>query len=418
MKIIVKKNESIYFFLMIMYYTNYFWGNSISYVLNQVAALMWILYYFTIYKRRDDSYYQRRMIGKLQIRWAILPYIVIDVYSVILWICRGQLSTDFSVFTRMISSTIYLILACLIALFAFRVFGKRAIDIAFCSAVVSYLMGSVLGILIKCGPITTAKYLCTLNAGGTRAGYIMEVHDITFAFGLYAIYYLLFENKNEKLHKLKIVLSFLMVYWGLKRIEIAAIIVCLIIYFLCTKNNNYFAYKSKFIAMITLLTSYIFIFLVHNNKIVDLAAKYGIDFSGRLSTWSYMVKYSSFSPTFMGLGYQYVDKTIEGLRAKGVKTGSALIISGLHSDTLKMYMELGFVVFAIWIIYMLFTRTNLIRRKIGVSYANVYLILSCYMFILYLTDNVYAYYSPLMTFLLICMSYTPSEERKEKNAES
>ncbi len=55
---------------------------------------------------------------------------------------------------------------------------------------------------------------------------------------------------------------------------------------------------------------------------------------------------------------------------------------------------------------MLFIRTSLIRRKIGVNYANVYLILSCYMFILYLTDNVYAYYSPLMTFLLICMSYT------------
>ncbi len=412
MKIIIKKNESIYFLLMILYYTNYFWGNAISYVINQAAALMWIFYYFTIGKKRDDNYFKRRMIGKHQFYWAIIPYIVIDVYSVILWICRGQLSANFSVFTRMISSTIYLIMACLIALFAFRIFGKRAINIAFCSAIVSYIMGSVIGILIKCGPITTVKYLCILDANGTRAGYIMEVHDITFAFGLYAIYYLLFENKNEKSHMLKIVLSFLMVYWGLKRIEIAAILICLLIYFLCTKNDRYFAYKSKVIAMITLFASYIFIFLIHSNKIVELASKYGINFSGRLGTWKYMIKYSSFSPTFMGLGYQYVDKTIEGLRAQGVKTGNALIISGLHSDTLKLYMELGFLVFTIWIIYMLFIRTSLIRRKIGVNYANVYLILSCYMFILYLTDNVYAYYSPLMTFLLICMSYTPAEGRK------
>ncbi len=127
-----------------------------------------------------------------------------------------------------------------------------------------------------------------------------------------------------------------MVYWGLKRIEIAAILICLLIYFLCTKNDRYFAYKSKVIAMITLFASYIFIFLIHSNKIVDLASKYGINFSGRLGTWKYMIKYSSFSPTFMGLGYQYVDKTIEGLRAQGVKTGNALIISGLHSDTFKI----------------------------------------------------------------------------------
>ena len=242
MKIIIKKNESIYFLLMILYYTNYFWGNAISYVINQAAALMWIFYYFTIGKKRDDNYFKRRMIGKHQFYWAIIPYIVIDVYSVILWICRGQLSANFSVFTRMISSTIYLIMACLIALFAFRIFGKRAINIAFCSAIVSYIMGSVIGILIKCGPITTVKYLCILDANGTRAGYIMEVHDITFAFGLYAIYYLLFENKNEKSHMLKIVLSFLMVYWGLKRIEIAAILICLLIYFLFSKYYRYFAY--------------------------------------------------------------------------------------------------------------------------------------------------------------------------------
>lgn len=410
MKLVVKKNESVYFLLMVLYYTNYFWGNSVSYILNQIAALLWILYYFTVCKVKDDCFYQRRMIGTLQVRWAVLPYILIDLYSIILWICRNQLSANFSIFTRMISSTVYLIIACVIALCAFRIFGKRAIDIAFYSAVFSYVLGSVIGILIKCGSVTTIKYLCTLNASGTNAGYIMEVHAITFAFGLYAMYYLLFEQKSEKSHKLKIVLSFLMVYWGLKRIEIAAIIVCLAIYYLCTKKGDYFAYKSKFIAMITLIVSYVFIFFVHNNKIVELASKYGIDFSGRLGTWSYMVRYSSFSPAFMGLGYQYVDKTIEGLRAKGLKTGNALIIRGLHSDTLKLYMELGFLMFTIWIIYMLFTRTALIRKRIGVSYANVYLILSCYMFILYLTDNVYAYYSPLMTFLLICMACNPDEK--------
>ena len=131
--------------------------------------------------------------------------------------------------------------------------------------------------------------------------------------------------------------------------------------------------------------------LIHNSKLEILANRYNINFMGRLLTYSYVTnQYSSFSLFFPGIGFGQIDEILVDLVNQDFKINYIPVIS-LHSDILRMYIGLGFIVFGFWIVYQCYIRTNMINKYFGLKSAQIYMGLTVYIFILYLTDNTYSY---------------------------
>ena len=78
-----------------------------------------------------------------------------------------------------------------------------------------------------------------------------------------------------------------------------------------------------------------------------------------------------------------------------------MLLSGMHSDTLKKYIELGFIGFIAWIIYVIKIKTIKFKNEFSDKVAAIYLMFTVYSFVLYLTDNVFEYYIFTLIYVII-----------------
>ena len=94
------------------------------------------------------------------------------------------------------------------------------------------------------------------------------------------------------------------------------------------------------------------------------------------------------------------------------KSGFAInghgVAASIHSNTLLLYIENGFVVFVLWIIYCFGIKTKILSKKCGILSAESYLLLTVYVFILYLTDNTFKYFDTQMMYFLIPLAIIDS----------
>ena len=84
-------------------------------------------------------------------------------------------------------------------------------------------------------------------------------------------------------------------------------------------------------------------------------------------------------------------------------------IRALHNDFLKMYIELGFIGFCLWVFWWLLKMPKILQKRYGIKKVFVCLLLVLYAFVLYTTDNAesYTYFQmQLAAFIMyICCFY-------------
>ena len=83
------------------------------------------------------------------------------------------------------------------------------------------------------------------------------------------------------------------------------------------------------------------------------------------------------------------------------EVGNMASARGLHNDVLKMYIECGFIGSLIWLTYnWLYVPIN-IFKKVGKKQATLYIALTIFAFITYLTDNTENYFAFQVILLLL-----------------
>lgn len=379
----MKFNKLICSMLLIVFFTKRFWGIEVPWFVCPVLALIGILF-IIIMKRGKIKF---GAVVKYNLRFMIIPIILNISYSFFVWFLKGFPEKD--VIRNLFTSNLYLVIYIVFSVSMYIMFGKKAIDIAFGSACISYVIGSVFAIIVKFGVGASLKYLLTSIVNQPELLYTMEVHDLTFAFGIFFLYYYFYCEKGKK-RNYYIAISAVMIFWGLKRIEIAALLIC-ILFAHFVLNKYRLELSNAIMSIFIMVASYIYIMCIHTSFITDIAQKYNIDFMGRLGTYFYIAStYSEFSPSFMGHGVGFIDEIIDQLIFREFKIGYAVIIP-LHSDTLRMYIGLGFIGFGCWIIYQTFIRPKLMKKVFQKTTVYLYLLITLYLFILYLTDNTYLF---------------------------
>lgn len=402
MQLRIRKTQIPYFISGVIIFTNRFNGVNINQYLKYIIAGIWALYYIAIVVSIPPKGLKRDVRRQIRehFRLMIEPFLVFGIYSVMIWIFNG--TGTFGNFTRLLSTILYLAIAWGFASCGYYLYGSKSINILFYAGVTSYFLGSIIPLITSYGIQEIGRYLVsTVTGGNTTASYIMEVHDLTFAMGLFFLYYAFIEAKSEKGHTKRIFLTILLIVLGLKRIEILALAIAIFSYWIVLRRGKTMKGRSMFFFIVFSVLSFGYVFCIWSGLLASIANQFGINFMGRLGYYSYANEFYNFSPFYLGSGYTYFSRYWGNLYANGFRIDGYGIAASIHSDILVMYIELGFVVMLGWLYYCFRYKTVKLNQLYGVVVGEYYLLATIFMFILYFTDNTSTYFITQMIYYLI-----------------
>ena len=242
---------------------------------------------------------------------------------------------------------------------------------------------------------------------GEAEGFVraMEIHDITFLFGQFFIYYLMFAPKGSKpekrMRRWGVILSVFFILLGLKRAVLPAVVlVCVYVKLLRMSRK-----PGKLIlatGIILVLFFYFYLYLTRSGILVSFLESLGIDMMGRDVLWSLPNDYYELSPFWKGLGFEGVTDLVN----KWYQEGLINRTYPLHNDILKIFIELGALGFTLWagIHYILYPVYWTGRHDTETGL--LYMAILVYMTVTYLTDNTAFYFWSCIGLRLIPMSYS------------
>lgn len=209
-----------------------------------------------------------------------------------------------------------------------------------------------------------------------------------FIFGIFLMYFIYKGNKGLA------ILSFILMYLGNKRIALFSTIVLsvasIIIKIMDKKGKKI---KLNFIYLTVMVLSLIYIYMIYIGKIEDLFNYLNMHMMGRDKAYIFIKNYYDFKFDFYGRGMGYVEYVLMNINMNG--------FNNLHSDILKIYVELGTVGYVVYMILykIIYKYIYRINHKVG----NLYLLLNIFTIINMFTDNImiYVYYLlPLYTIII------------------
>ena len=242
---------------------------------------------------------------------------------------------------------------------------------------------------------------------GEAEGFVraLEIHDITFLFGQFFIYYVMFAPKStpseKRTRRLGVILSLFFILLGLKRSTLPAVIlVCM-----CVWLFRLFKSPRKLLLAVgigLILFFCLYLYLTRSGILVAFLESLGIDMMGRDVLWSLPNPYYELSPFWKGLGFEAVTDLVNMWHQQGLINRPY----PLHNDILRIFIELGAPGFALWagINYVLYPAYWM--RRHNTETATLYMAILCYMTVTYLTDNTAFYFWSCIGLRLIPMSFS------------
>ena len=335
----------------------------------------------------------------------MLPNLVALVWSMGLWIVRRE---PLSLIMRGSSLILYQLLLLTMLIGAGVLFGEHSIEwtsFGFIGANALILLDVMrrngVGVTIS----GMVSFLASVGSHDNAISLQLEVQDVTFGIAILLLYYLI-DGKGKPrrwFHVAALAFFFLL---GFKRILFPAMLLGGA-YFLLMRQLSDKRQKqvTVVIGLILIAVSLGYVILIRSRLWFDICERFGIDLMGRKRLYGYMESYYEVSPTYLGLGNGMVSTVLEALE----KTGNRR----LHSDVLRLYVELGMPVFLLWCyLTFIFTYTYLAkhysRRAAAINMAVTLL-----MFVTFLTDNTLEKYCPQIAWHLLPLALAMEEETRK-----
>ena len=345
----------------------------------------------------------------------LIPIAVYIVISMYIWI------TDFSQvasISRAWEKILFQTITIIYAVFMCYLLEERAVNYLFFSmcavnTAIMLLEMPKYGIAESISSVVTCIVTFGEAEGFVRA---LEIHDITFLFGQFFIYYMMFAPKGRKserrIRRCGIILSLFFILLGLKRgVLPAVIIVCIYVKFL-----RLFKKPEKLIMATGIsiaLFFYFYLYLTRSGLLVEFLESHGVDMMGRDVLWSLPNKYYELSPFWKGLGFESVTELVNQWYQQGLINRAY----PLHNDILKIFIELGALGFTLWAVihYVMFPAYWMKRHDTQTGM--LYMAILLYMTATYLTDNTAFYFWCSIGLRLIPMSYSYRINKLEKETQ-
>ena len=342
----------------------------------------------------------------------IAVYALISMY---IWV------TDFSKaasITRAEQKILFQTITIIYTVFMCYLFEDKAINYLFFSMCATNT-GIILLEMPKYGVVESVTSVITcLVTFGEAEGFVraLEIHDITFLFGQFLIYYLMFAPKNtsseKRMRRCGIFFAVFFMLLGLKRSTFLAVaLVCVYVLILRMPKKPKKYILATGIGLV--LFFYFYLYLTRSGILVSFMESLGINMMGRDVLWSLPNDYYEFSPLWKGLGFE----SVTDLTYMWVNEGLINHPYPLHNDILRIFIELGALGFTLWagITYILYPAYWMKRHNTETGL--LYMAILSYMTVTYLTDNTVFYFWSSIGLRLIPMSYSyrvPQREEKQQ----
>ncbi len=335
------------------------------------------------------------------IKIFMIPYLVFWIVTPFGWM---QHLPDFKInaFTRAISTTLQFSLILMSATATAYIFREKLLSYTFTAMIINYLLVIVRTIsyygmdeFVRTGlyPWDQSLFVWTSDGNVMMA---LEVHDLTFAVGFLIIYYLICRNENGKKEWGKIFWCVFLLYFGYKRIEIAALLAVLGTYLIskrfCRRNMRHWA---RIVTLAILSACFLYVWLIDSGMLTVIAEKYHIEFMGRLKVYTLMADYFEFSPLYLGRGFSSAARINDSLTL-----ADSTVIGG-HSEVLQAFINFGFLGTLIWIIFCVYYPFKILRKRYGLLQSQLWVLFTIFAFITYLTDNTMLYFSFQSCYMIV-----------------
>lgn len=252
----------------------------------------------------------------------------------------------------------------------------------------------------------TSVVTCIVTFGEAK-GFVraLEIHDITFLFGQFFIYYMMFAPKETRTEKrlrytcIGLCIFFMLV--GLKRSTLPAVaLMCCYVKVLRMMKNPRVLIMATGIGLFFFF--YFYLYLSRSGILVEFLESMGVDMMGRDVLWSLPNDYYELSPFWKGLGFEAVDDLVNIWWHAGLINHPY----PLHNDFLRIFIELGAFGFTLWsgiqyILYPLYW-----MKYYDTETCLLYMAILAYMTVTYLTDNTAFYFWSCIGLRMIPMSYS------------
>lgn len=332
---------------------------------------------------------------------VIALYTLVSMY---IWITSF---TNMAVISRGAQKILFQLITIIYAVCMCYLFEARAVNVLFfcmcmTNGAIMLLEMPKYGLVESVSSVVT----CVLTFGEAE-GYVraLEIHDITFLFGQFLLYYLMFAPRESKRGKhirwLNVFLCLFFMLVGLKRSALPAVAAVAVFVFIARQVKR----PDRLVlgTGITLfLFLYVFLYLVRTGILVDFLESLGVDLMGRRLLWSLPNPYYEFSPLWKGLGFEGVTELIGRWYDSGILNHPY----PLHNDILKLFIELGAPGFTLWALINYIWYPWYWTKRCGAKCGLLYMALLCYMTVTYLTDNTALYFWSSVGLRLIPMSFS------------
>lgn len=332
-----------------------------------------------------------------------LPYLIPVLFSSIIWVASGA---DSITIANGIGMIIPQLLSVCVAVATLYLFGEKGIWYclgSMCAA--NFLI--ILTVIAEGGLMPFLMEFRTLLLTFTaQSGPLMlklEINDLTFAFGPFILYLLL--NRKEVSHSFLWMLVVAVLFLaGLKRIAIPAILLGFLVAFLVRLLPEKAARQTALcLACGMMIVSFMYIAGIRYGLFQYLEAKLQINTMGRVNMFTNLEPYYDISFTFMGRGIGF-ERYVDWQTGTVFQTPQRTIMQ-IHNDFLRMYLNMGFIGYWVWLWCFLIVRLRYWFRQGGKNAGCLFLSLCIYCFVLYATDNMIYYPYTMIACALVPMSY-------------
>lgn len=331
----------------------------------------------------------------------MLPCLVPLVLSSIIWV--GTRAESVAVLNG-VSMVIPQLLAVLVAAATLYLFGGRGIWYCL-GAMCAANFAGVLAVIYEGGldAFLQEFYTLIITFSGETGPLMeqMETHDLTFAFGPFLIY-LLLHWKKSSYPGLWLGLSALFFLIGLKRIAIPAVALGVLVAALLGLLPEKAARQTAIcVAGAMMAISFLYIAGIHSG-LFDFLEQAGLDTKSRTLLFGNVTPYYDISVTYMGRGTGF-ERFVEWFT--GVESSIPLRTqTQIHNDFLRMYLNVGFIGYWVWLWSWLVVRLRYWFRQGGKEAGCLFLGICMYCFVLYATDNAIYYPYTMLACSLVPMT--------------
>jgi len=313
----------------------------------------------------------------------ILPHLVILTVSIPLWVARFCTFEEIrgGVFSQLYQINIILAMTGMVYML-----GRAGIWVNLAAMLTANAMTFVT--VIRDSDLSTyLRELWKLIVSfSDEAGPIisqMEIHELTFALGVYLVFFAL-EWRTLLKKPETVILALLTVFFflsGFKRIGVLAIILAVFTGLLLRPIAGNRRFKWFWAAGLAVVAGMVFyVRLIDSGFLRYIEERWGINLMGRANLLALVERFYHFGPDFMGHGVGFLQEYIVSIR--GI---------GLHNDIVTMYVDIGFWGLILWGITLFPMRAVFLAKREDAHGAILSFCYGVYWVVTAMTDNTLNY---------------------------